>query len=254
VSKSNEWGRKVKSSFDPEFESWREELTEIQAIDPEFKSLSAQWLQKSVDLNYTYQFEWLGIPIIQLPSDLVTFQEIVWNTKPDLIIECGVARGGSLVFWASIQSICGIKPRVIGIDIDIRGHALKAINSSAFAGEIELVESSSTEPGTIMRVKELAAGAKKVMVVLDSNHTHDHVLSELRAYSSFVTVGNYFLVLDTVIEYLQIDPNRPWGPGASPYSAVSQFLSVNDNFERQDNYEKRNAVSVAPGGFLLRLD
>jgi cephalosporin hydroxylase len=240
------------SGFDQEFESWRKELTEVQANDPEFKSLSAQWLQKSVDLKYTYQFEWLGIPIIQLPADLVTFQEIVWNTKPDLIIECGVARGGSLVFWASIQSLCGITPRVIGVDIDIREHALKAINSSAFAGQIELVESSSTEPETIKKVKELTAGAKKVMVVLDSNHTHDHVLSELMAYSSFVTAGNYFLVLDTVIEYLRIDPNRPWGPGESPLSAVHEFLKIDASFENQDVYLKRNALSVAPGGFLLK--
>jgi cephalosporin hydroxylase len=242
------------SSFDPEFESWRSELTAAQAADPEFKSLSAKWLQKSVDLKYTYQFEWLGIPIIQLPVDLVTFQEIVWNTKPDLIIECGVARGGSLVFWASIQSLCGITPRVIGIDIDIREHAIAAINSSVFANHIALIEASSIELETITKVKKLTVGAERIMVVLDSNHTHDHVLSELKAYSPFVTSRNYLLVLDTVIDILDVDPTRPWGPGASPLSAVREFLRTNDSFQNQDFYEKRNAISVAPGGFLFKID
>jgi cephalosporin hydroxylase len=242
------------SGFDQEFDSWRKELVEVQASDPEFNSISAQWLQKSVDLKYTYQFEWLGIPIIQLPADLVTFQEIVWNTKPDLIIECGVARGGSLVFWASIQSLCGISPRVIGIDIDIREHALKAINSSAFANQIELVEASSTDLETITKVKNLAASAQSIMVVLDSNHTHDHVLSELKAYSGLVTAGNYMLVLDTVIDFLEVDPTRPWGPGASPLSAVREFLKTDASFQNQDFYQKRNAISVAPGGFLRKRD
>jgi cephalosporin hydroxylase len=241
------------SSFDPEFESWRKELTEVQANDPEFNSLSAQWLQKSVDLKYTYQFEWLGIPIIQLPADLVTFQEIVWNTKPDLIIECGVARGGSLVFWASIQSLCGITPRVIGIDIDIREHALTAIQTSKFANQITLIEASSIEDSTLEQVRKLSTGAQKIMVVLDSNHTHDHVLEELKAYSTLVTVGGYMLVLDTVIENLEKDPLRPWGPGASPFSAVSEFLRFNNNFEKITYFEKRNAVSVAPGGFLKKI-
>jgi cephalosporin hydroxylase len=241
------------SSFDPEFESWRKELTEVQASDPEFSSLSAQWLQKSVNLKYTYQFEWLGIPIIQLPSDLVTFQEIVWNTKPDLIIECGVARGGSLVFWASIQSLCGITPRVIGVDIDIRKHAREAIKTSRFVDQITLIEASSTEDSTVEQVKSLSKGAQKVMVVLDSNHTHSHVLEELKAYSAFVTKGNYLLVLDTVIEYLEKDPNRPWGPAASPLSAVTEFLKTNSQFEHETYFEQRNGVSVAPGGFLNRI-
>jgi cephalosporin hydroxylase len=241
------------SSFDPEFESWRKELTEAQAGDSEFTSLSAQWLQKSVDLKYTYQFEWLGIPIIQLPADLVTFQEIVYKTKPDLIIECGVARGGSLVFWASIQSLCGITPRIIGIDIDIRQHALKAIHSSSFSESIELVEASSIEESTLERVRQLTSGANKIMVVLDSNHTHEHVLKELYWYSPLVSVGNYLLVLDTVIDHLEKDTTRLWGPGFSPYSAVTEYLESDNSFERQTFFEKRNAVSVAPGGFLLRV-
>ena len=236
-----------------EFEAWREKLTENQANNSDFASLSAAWLQKSVDLKYTYQFEWLGIPIIQLPADLVTFQEIVYKTKPDLIIECGVARGGSLVFWASIQSLCGVTPRVIGIDIDIRQHALKAIHSSSFSKSIELVEASSIEKSTIDRVKQLSSGANKIMVVLDSNHTHEHVLKELNSYSPLVSVGNYLLVLDTVIEHLEKDTTRPWGPGLSPYSAVTEYLKFDDSFERQTFFEKRNAVSVAPGGFLLKV-
>ncbi len=240
--------------WDEEFEVWRNDFLEKQIQDQNFKKISKQWMQESVDRKFSYQFDWMGVPIIQMPGDLMMFQEIVWKTRPDLIIETGVARGGSLIFWASIQKLCGIDGKVLGVDIDIRDHARRAISSSQFDKQIDLFQGSSTDFKVFEKVKQLASRYNKVMVVLDSNHTHDHVLEELELYGDLVSAGCMLLVLDTVIDDLNVDPNRAWGPGASPKSAVLKYMKSKEGFfENSINYENRASLTVAPNGYWLRI-
>jgi cephalosporin hydroxylase len=236
--------------WDIEFQEWRKKLLGSQSNNLEFKAASSDWMQLSVDNKYSYQFDWLGVPIIQMPEDLIIFQEIVYKTQVDLIIETGVARGGSIIFWASIQRLCGITGKVLGVDIDIRQHAKSAINDSNFKDEISLIEGSSIEDEVVDQVKKIVSQHKRIMVVLDSNHTHEHVLSELEIYSKFVTKDCFLLVLDTVIDDLKVDPTRPWGPGSSPKSAVKEFMSkTSGNFINEQSYENRALLSVAPNGY-----
>ena len=239
--------------WDIEFQEWRKKLLGSQSNNREFKAASRDWMQLSVDNKYSYQFDWLGVPIIQMPEDLIIFQEIVYKSQPDLIIETGVARGGSIIFWASIQKLCGITGKVLGVDVDIRQHARSAISDSNFKDEIDLIEGSSIEDKVVDQVKKIVSQHKQIMVVLDSNHTHEHVLSELEIYSKFVTKDCFLLVLDTVIDDLNIDPDRPWGPGSSPKSAVKEFMSKNPGkFTHEQSYENRALLSVAPYGYWLK--
>jgi cephalosporin hydroxylase len=241
--------------WDEEFEVWRNTFLDIQAKDAEFNSLSKAWMQKAVDKKFSYQFDWMGVPIIQMPGDLVMFQDIVWKTRPDLIIETGIARGGSLIFWASMQKLCGINGKVLGVDIDIRDHAKRAISGSQFSQQIELMQGSSTDLDVFKKVKQFASPFKKIMIALDSNHTHEHVLDELKLYADLVSPGCILLVLDTVIDDLEADPDRPWGPGASPKSAVIQFMKSRPGiFENLSWLERRSVLSVAPNGYWLRSD
>jgi cephalosporin hydroxylase len=236
--------------WDLDFQELRRKLLASQSNDIKFKDSSSDWMQLAVDSKYSYQFDWLGVPIIQMPEDLILFQEIVYKTQPDLIIETGVARGGSIIFWASIQRLCGITGKVLGVDIDIRQHARNAIIDSNFRDEIYLLEGSSVEEQIVNQVKNYVSQHKKVMVVLDSNHTHEHVLSELEIYSNFVTKDCFMLVLDTVIDDLNIDPDRPWGPGSSPKSAVKEYMLKNPgDFTQEQSYENRALLSVAPYGY-----
>lgn len=240
--------------WDIEFQEWRKTLLATQSDDIKFQAVSRDWMQQSVDKKYSYQFDWLGVPIIQMPQDLLMFQEIVYKTKPDLIIETGVARGGSIVFWASIQKLCGITGKVIGVDLDIRRHARDAIDNSNFREVIQLIEGSSVDYEVIEQVKNHISQHKKIMVVLDSNHTHEHVLSELEIYSKFVTKDCFMLVLDTVIDDLDRDPERPWGPGLSPKSAVREFMLKNsEEFIHEQSYENRALLSVAPYGYWRKI-
>jgi len=240
----------MRKIWDIEFQEWRKKLLTSQSNDIKLKGASRDWMQLAVDNKYSYQFDWLGVPIIQMPEDLIIFQEIVYKTRPDLIIETGVARGGSIIFWASIQKLCGITGKVLGVDIDIREHARNAINDSDFKDEIYLIEGSSVEGGVVDQVKNYVSQHKKIMVVLDSNHTYEHVLSELEIYSKFVAKDCFMLVLDTVIDDLNIDPDRPWGPGSSPKSAVKEYMLKNSaEFIQEQSYENRAVLSVAPYGY-----
>ena len=240
--------------WDLDFQEWRKKLLASQSKDIQFKDLSSNWMQLAVDNKYSYQFDWLGVPIIQMPEDLILFQDIVYKTQPDLIIETGVARGGSIVFWASIQKLCGITGKVLGVDIEIRQHAKNAIFDSNFKDEIHLIEGSSVEDQVVNQVKNYVTQHKKIMVVLDSNHTHEHVLSELEIYSKFVTKDCFMLVLDTVIDDLNIDPERSWGPGSSPKSAVKEFMLKNSSeFTCEQSYEDRALLSVAPYGYWRKI-
>ena len=211
--------------------------------------------------KYAYNFTWLGRPVIQIPQDTMTFQEMIWEVKPDLIIETGIAHGGSLIFSASMLALLetfGLveNPLVIGIDIEVRPHNRSAIEQHPAARWIKMIEASSTDLAVIDEVASLSNGKKRVMVFLDSNHTHAHVLSELRAYAPMVTTGSYCVVLDTGIE--DIDPSavaegREWCKGNSPKSALNEFLRENNQFELDAFYHEKAWVTSAPGGFIKRI-
>jgi cephalosporin hydroxylase len=221
--------------------------------DQALKALTRQWVHDIVPHRYTYNFSWMGRPIIQFPQDMVAMQEIIWNTKPDLVIEAGVAHGGSIIYYASLLEMMG-HGEVIGIDIDIRAHNREAIESHPMAKRIKLIEGSSIEQSTIDQVQALAKG-KRALVVLDSNHTHDHVLAELRAYAPLVCQGGYCVVMDTVVEDLPKDffLNRPWGPGNNPKTAVQQYLRETDAFEIDQDTESKLLITVCPSGYLKRV-
>jgi cephalosporin hydroxylase len=180
--------------------------------DDELKRLSLVWLEKSVRRQDSYTFTWLGRRIIQYPQDIVAIQEIIWSVKPDLIVETGIAHGGSLILSASVLELLGGEGHVLGIDIDIREHARVGVGEHRLARRITMLEGSSVAPAVVDQVRQFAEGKERVLVILDSNHTHEHVLHELDAYSPMVRAGSYVIVLDTVIEDLPANlyPDRPW--------------------------------------------
>jgi cephalosporin hydroxylase len=221
--------------------------------DTAVQAQSMQWVQAIVRHKYTYNFRWMGRPAIQFPQDMVAMQEILWDLKPDLVIEAGVAHGGSVVFYASMLELIG-HGEVLGLDIDIRAHNREAIESHPMAKRIRLLEGSSVAPQTIAQVHEIAKG-KRVVVVLDSNHTHEHVLAELRAYAPLVCEGGYCVVMDTIVEDLPASffPDRPWGPGDNPKTAVQQYLKETDAFEIDRDIEAKLLITVCPSGYLKRV-
>ena len=258
------------STPEQQFAAERQERLGAYAQDSAFKDLSRQWLQASMDKKYVYNFDWLGRPIIQYPQDMVAIQELVWTVRPDLIIETGIAHGGSLVLSASmlamldmcdaIESGSSIDPRasarkVIGIDIDIREHNRAAIEAHPMASRIQMVQGSSIAPDVVAQVRQAAQGYKKVMVFLDSMHTHDHVLGELDAYAPLVTPGSYCVVFDTFVEDMppKFFADRPWDVGNNPKTATRQWLAAHPDFVVDPGMESRLMVTVAPEGFLKRL-
>lgn len=219
--------------------------------------------------KYSYNFSWLGRPIIQYPQDIVALQELIWEVKPDLIIEAGIAHGGSLILSASMLALLDyaeaveagktLNPkaahrRVLGIDIDIRAHNRTAIEAHPMAHRIKMIQGSSVAPEVVTEVHQYVAGYERIMVILDSNHTHDHVLAELHAYAPLVSQGSYCVVFDTVIEDLPAGmyPDRPWDVGNNPKTAVHEFLSGRDDFEVDEDMEAKLLITVAPGGYLRR--
>jgi len=228
--------------------------------DIDFKQLSAQWLEESMRKEYVYNFTWLGRPIIQNPIDIIALQEIIWKVKPDLIIETGVAHGGSVLFSASmleLNSLSGgpIDAKVIGIDIDIRKHNLNAIINHPLSKRIVLLEGSSISDNIKNKVTEMVHNKQKILVCLDSNHTHQHVLSELQFFSTFVSKESYCIVYDTFVEDVPEDvfKNRPWRPGNSPKSAVHEFLRSTSDFQIDYSIENKLMITVAPNGYLKRI-
>lgn len=232
--------------------------------DAELQAKSIDWLVHSSRYKYSYNFTWLGRPIIQYPQDIVALQELVWSVRPDLIIETGIAHGGSLILNASLLALLDLcdgrqSPRqVIGIDIDIRAHNREAIEEHPLASRITLIQGSSTAPRTVDQVRSLAQEAEKVLVILDSNHTHEHVLEELQLYSPMVSRGSYCVVFDTVVEHMPAEcfPDRPWGPGDNPMTAVHVFLSgpQGASFAIDQAMQDKLLITVAPDGFLKRID
>jgi cephalosporin hydroxylase len=224
------------------------------ARDREMQRRSVEWLAASLPHRYSYNFTWMGLPIIQYPQDMVAMQEIIWRVRPDVIIETGVAHGGSLVFYASILELLG-RGRVIGVDIEVRPHNRAAIEAHPMARRIDLVEGSSISGPVLKRVRELAGTSRRTIVVLDSNHTHEHVLSELHAYSGLVSVGSYCVVMDTVVEDMPADffPDRPWSVGNNPKTAVQAFLAGDNRFEIDSSIPAKLLITVAPDGYLRRV-
>src|ERR1051326_1293074 len=222
------------------------------AADPEVTAAARALFLGSCRYRYSYNFRWLGRPIIQYPQDIVAAQEIIWNTRPDLIIETGVAHGGSLMFYASMLELLGGDGRVVGVDIEIRKHNRIEIEAHPMFKRIAMIEGSSIDEEVAQRVREMADGRKRVMVVLDSNHTHEHVLSELRFYSTLVTKDNYLIVFDTVVEDMPANafPDRPWSRGNNPKTAVREFLKTTDRFVVDREIERKLLLTVAPEGYL----
>jgi cephalosporin hydroxylase len=217
-------------------------------------------MESSIRAGYSYNFSWLGRPIIQYPQDIVAMQEIIWRVQPDLIIETGIAHGGSLIFSAAmleLNAACGgpADATVLGIDIDIRAHNKQAIEAHPMSKRIAMIQGSSIAPDVVDRVRQASAGKSSVLVCLDSNHTHAHVLDELRAYAPLVTVGSYCVVFDTIVQDLPSDlyGNRPWSVGDNPKTAVQEFLKNRSDFEIDCAMDQKLLLSVAPGGYLRRV-
>ncbi len=219
--------------------------------DPQVRAV---W-QRAVDLitpyRYAYNWTWMGRPAIQFPQDLIAMQEIIWRTRPEVVVETGIAHGGSLVFFASMLSLLGDERQAIGVDIDIRAHNRRAIEEHPMAPRITMVEGSSTDVEVARQVHALVAG-RRAMLVLDSNHTADHVATELALYTPLVRTGCFTIVMDTIVELS--DPativNRPWGPGNSPMTAVNAFLAKTPRFVVDEEYDAKLLFTVAPRGYL----
>ena len=210
--------------------------------------------------KYSYNFSWLGRPIIQYPGDIVAVQELIWSIQPDLIIETGIAHGGSLIFSASmleLNAACGGPQNagVLGVDIDIRAHNREAIEAHPMFKRISMIQGSSIAPEVIEQVKAKAAGKQRVLVCLDSNHTHDHVLAELEAYAPLTSMGSYCIVFDTIVEDMPADmfPDRPWGPGNNPKTAVWEWLKTHPEFEIDKQIDYKLLISAAPDGYMRRV-
>lgn len=231
---------------------------------------AAAFLAESIPAQYSYNFKWLGRPIIQYPQDMVAMQELIWAVRPDLIIETGIAHGGSLILTASILALLDLcdaaasgemldpaepRRRVLGIDIDIREHNRTAIEAHPLAARIDIIQGSSIAADVVGEVSDRASRASRVLVCLDSNHTHDHVRSELEAYAPLTTVGSYCVVFDTVVENLpkELAGDRPWGPGDNPMTAVHEYLKTHPEFEADTAIDRQLLVSVAPDGYLKRV-
>lgn len=255
-----------------QFEDEKKERVGQYSADKEWAEQTNAWVHRSFERKYMYNFNWMGRPVIQFPQDILAMQEIIFAVQPDLIIETGIAHGGSLIFSASmleLNAVCGgpIDAEVLGVDIDIREHNRAAIEAHPMFKRITMIQGSSISPETIAEVRSKAAGKKKVLVCLDSNHTHEHVMAELHAYANLTSVDSYCVVFDTIVEDMPEDmfPDRPWAPGDNPKTAVRQYLSeleaegwrdVDGNalrFERDRLVEDKLLITVAPEGYLRRL-
>lgn len=237
--------------------------------DSGFESLSQDWLRESMQRRYVYNFDWMGRPIIQYPQDMVAIQELVWKTRPDVIVETGIAHGGSLILSAALLAMLDYadaasagemldpanpRRRVIGIDIDIRSHNRSEIENHPMASRITMIEGSSIAPDTIQRVEDAVGGAARVMVCLDSMHTHEHVVEELNAYAPMVSPGCYCVVFDSFVEDMPqgFFEDRPWDVGNNPKTALHSWLKTNSHFEIDQDIATKLQVTVAPDGFLRR--
>lgn len=240
------------------------------APSSELAVAAKRFMNETIVAKYSYQFSWQSRPIIQYPQDIVAMQELIWSVKPDLIIETGIAHGGSLIFSASMLALLDMcdaiesgqtmdpkvsKRKVLGVDIDIRQHNREAIEAHPMASRIEMIQGSSIAPEIIQQVHQFANKYSRILICLDSNHTHDHVLGELEAYAPLTSVGSYCVVFDTVVEDLpkEMFPDRPWGPGDNPKTAVWKYLETHSEFEIDKSIDNKLLITVAPDGYLKRI-
>ncbi|TSA16925.1 MAG: cephalosporin hydroxylase [Nitrosopumilales archaeon] len=240
--------------IDKKFEQKNKKVVGAMIKDNRFRNLSKSWFMASEKYEYSYHFTWLGRPIIQYPQDIIALQEIIWKVKPDLIIETGIAHGGSLIFFASMLELIG-HGEVLGIDVDIREHNRIEIEKHPMYKKINMIEGSSISDKVAKKVYKFSRGKKRILLVLDSNHTHEHVLKEMELYSPLVTKGSYMIVFDTVIEDISDPSNpssnkRPWGKGNNPKTAVKKFLKGNNRFVNDTEIENKLMITVAPCGYL----
>ena len=252
------------------FEKEMFDRTKSYQDNPDLIKTARLFQLESVYAKYSYNFHSLGRPIIQYPQDIVAIQEIIWKVRPDLIIETGIAHGGSLIMSASMLALLDIcdaqekglvfnsresKRKVLGIDIDIRSENRIAIEKHPMSSRIQMIEGSSIQPKIIKQVKKVANNYKCVMVLLDSNHTHDHVLKELNSYAPLVSLGSYCVVFDTIIEDLpkNVTSVRPWGPGNSPKTAIAKYLRKHPEFQIDKNIQNKLLITVAPDGYLMKI-
>lgn len=239
------------------------------AGDRQLQTLSLDWTRDVARHKWSYNFSWMGRPAIQFPNDAWAMQELIWQVKPDLIIEAGIAHGGSLIYYASLLAMLDmaeavgnggvVDPRktrrkVVGLDIDIRAHNREAIEQHPMYPWVQMIQGSSISPKTVTQVQEIAKGYKRILVSLDSNHTHEHVLGELQAYAPLVSPGSYCVVFDTVLEDMPAEQcaNRPWAPGNSPKTAVWEYLKTHPEFEIDKSIQHKLLITVAPDGYLRR--
>lgn len=245
-------------------------LSQLMSSDISLQSDALTLFKRTCDYKYSYNFAWMGRPIIQFPQDMQAMQELVWEVKPDLIIETGIAHGGSLIMNASLLAMLDYtdaiesgelldpnkpKRRVLGIDIDIREHNRKAIEAHPMSNRIDMIQGSSIAEDIVNQVKAYAKNYKRILISLDSNHTHDHVLEELKAYAPLTSVGSYCVVFDTVVEDMpkEMFPDRPWGPGNNPKTAVWEYLKSHPEFEIDKSIQNKLLITVAPDGYLKRV-
>jgi len=220
--------------------------------NPLVNKLAIDFIRETAEYQYSYNFTWLGRPIIQFPQDMIAMQELIWQVKPDLIVETGIAHGGSLIFSASMLELIGGSGQVLGIDIDIREPNRVEIEKHPMYKRITMIEGSSVDNKIVKQVHDFAKDKKHILVVLDSMHTHEHVLKELQLYSPLVTKGSYLVVFDTTIEDMPEDffRERPWGKGNNPKTAVWEFLKTNNRFEIDTVMENKLLITVASDGYL----
>lgn len=233
----------------------RKQRVEGNKSNEPLQEAAAAFNVESNKARYSYNFSWMGRPIIQYPQDMIAMQEIIWELKPDLIIETGIAHGGSLIYYASLLELIG-KGEVLGIDIDIREHNRREIEKHPMFRRIKMLQGSAIDETLVQQVSEEVKGKQTVLVVLDSNHTHEHVLQELKLYAPFVTPGSYLVVFDTIVEDLPegyFKETRPWGLGNNPKTAVWEFLKNNDQFVIDTAVDNKLLISVAPEGYLKRI-
>ena len=238
------------------FKKQREENILLQGNNEHLKNTASAFMDASITARYSYNFSWMGRPIIQYPQDMIAMQELIWDIKPDLIIETGIAHGGSLIFYASILEMIG-KGEVLGIDIDIREHNRKEIENHPMFKRIRMIQGSSIDPAVVAEVASHTKDKQTILVTLDSNHTHDHVLAELKMYAPFVSLNSYLVVYDTIVEKLPEDhlPGhvRPWTIGDNPWTALKTFIVDNPQFEIDESINNKLLISVAPDGYLKRI-
>jgi len=241
-----------------EFMEWRHKESSKLNQDEDFQASGLLWMNNAVRLNYSYMFEWLGVPVIQFPGDLLLIQEAIFSAKANKVIEIGIARGGTTLFLASILNLMGMKEqtKVIGVDILISPHTREAIANSAFAEQINLIEGDSKENSTFRKVSNYIHDDDRVIVILDSNHSMDHVYEEIVLYSKLVTSGSYLIVMDTAIEFLDSEVmtiDKPWGKGNNPYTAIRKYMKNNEGvFVLDKKLNDRSSPGAASGGFLRK--